>query len=198
MGKKSKRKQSNKGGSAREKEGTAGDALEPPGLEDMSPLTELLDTLRGRAGDVTSPGLLAVLARQFAKNVLGDDADLATPYAHFVASNFDAFAQSLLDGGREGKEKVRATLAVQWSELSEAEKAKFTSPPAFAFPDGSNATSAVIDFIAGKIFAHDILKTYSFEQALATPYAHFVASKFRDFTPLRGREEEVRATLDEQ
>jgi hypothetical protein len=69
----------------------------------------------------------AKTGRMFAEYVPGHGADLDSPYAHFVASRCRDCVERV-----DGTVDLRVMLDREWSKLSDAEKAAFTSPPSFA------------------------------------------------------------------
>ena len=72
----------------------------------------------------------AEAGRLMAGALLGDGEDRDSPFAHFIASKWrELLDQTTAD---ESPPDIRAMLAGEWSKLSDAEKAAFTSPPSFA------------------------------------------------------------------
>jgi hypothetical protein len=69
--------------------------------------------------------------RLLAETLLGQGADLDSPFAYFIASKWrEGPDQAAADDA--SATDLRAMLAGEWSKLSDAEKATCTSPPSFA------------------------------------------------------------------
>jgi hypothetical protein len=69
--------------------------------------------------------------RLLAESLLGQGADLDSPFAYFIASKWrEGPDQAAADD--TSATDLRAMFACEWSKLSDAEKAAFTSPPFFA------------------------------------------------------------------
>jgi hypothetical protein len=74
----------------------------------------------------------AAAARMMAESMLRDGADLDSPFAHFIASKWQDFVRQAAAAGCVDRSDIRVMVDGEWSKLSDAEKAAFTTPPSFA------------------------------------------------------------------
>jgi hypothetical protein len=82
------------------------------------------------ASNLGAEEIYNIAAGGMALSLLEDGADLDTPYAHFATTKWrDYMYQS---AARKSRGDIRAVFSGEWSKLSDAEKAAFTSPPSFA------------------------------------------------------------------
>jgi hypothetical protein len=114
MGKKSRQKAKVERGKL--KKAAAGGSREVDSVELARRLAELAERDPAAAG-------------RFAETLLEVGADLDSPYAHFIASTWPHFANQT--SAYDSPSDLRAMVAGEWSKLSDAEKAAFTSPPSF-------------------------------------------------------------------
>jgi hypothetical protein len=140
MGKKSRQKSKVERG--KQKKAAADAAGGGSGEEKWDNLARRIDEL-----DEADPASVAVARRLMTEGLLGHGADLDTPYAHFVASKWQAFAeQTAADASVDFSPDV---LAGEWSKLSDAEQAAFTSPSSFpaaarvATDEASSSSTAI-------------------------------------------------------